>query len=100
MKDWRIALKTANAIRQNKFPAKISGHTVLLWVTMPMIQYCLVCVCVGVCVEPIFSSAFAQRKMTIADETHFCDPEILDKVLSNKVRKGCFISLCSNLLLP
>ena len=28
MKYWRIALKTA--IRQNKFPAKISGHTVYI----------------------------------------------------------------------
>ena len=57
----------------------------LLCVTMPMIQYCPVSVCV--CVESILSFAFAQRKPTIADETHFCDPEILDKILKNKVRK-------------
>ena len=57
----------------------------LLWVTMPMIQYCPVSVCV--CVESVFSCAFAQRKTTIADETHFCDPEILDKILKNKVRE-------------
>ena len=60
----------------------------VLWVTMPMIQYCLESA--RVCVESIFSCAFDQKKQTIADETHFCDPEILDKILSNKVRKGCF----------
>ena len=55
-----------------------------------------------VCVKSILSFAFAQRKTTIADETHFCDPEILDKVLKNKVREiissflqTCFIDFCS-----
>ena len=55
-----------------------------------------------VCVESVFSCAFAQRKVTIADETHFCDPEILDKILKNKVSKiissflqTCFIDFCS-----
>ena len=62
-----------------------TGIMGFLWVTRPMIQYCLVCVCV--CVESVFSCAFAQRKATIANETHFCDPEILDKILKNKVRE-------------
>ena len=55
---------------------------------------CLVDVCV--CVESIFSFVFAQRKQTIADETHFCDPEILDKILKNKVREimSSFLQTC------
>ena len=52
--------------------------------------------------ESIFSFVFAQRKQTIADETHFCDPEILDKILKNTVREimssflqTCFFDFCS-----
>ena len=70
------------------------GTMGFLWVTRPMIQYCLVGICV--CVESVFSFAFAQRQTTIANETHFCDPEILEKILKNKVREimSNFLQTC------
>ena len=55
---------------------------------MCVVQYLHVWKCLN-------SFIFAQRKKTIADETHFCDPEILAKILNNKVRV-VVSSLCPN----